>query len=116
VRRLETETTEHEGVVLLGRILNSNTDWSPRGSRVDPYMGADDWIQSWVWARIRGYVVERDRGICQVCGEEVRESPQVHHIVWRCHNGSDHPKNLMVVCDRCHRQIHARKLPLTMMQ
>lgn len=109
------EMIEHEGMVLLDRILSSNTEWSPRGSRVDPYMGVDEWIKAWMWTRIRNYVIERDNRICQVCGEET-EDLQVHHIVWKCHNGSDHPKNLMVVCEHCHRQIHARELPLIMLQ
>ena len=102
-------------MVLLDRILNSNTEWSPRGSRVDPYMGVDDWIKTWMWSRIRSFVIERDRRTCQVCGETA-EDIQIHHIVWRCHNGSDHPKNLMVVCEHCHKQIHARQLPLIMLQ
>jgi hypothetical protein len=28
--------TEHEGMVLLDRILENNPTWSPKGSRVDP--------------------------------------------------------------------------------
>ena len=112
---MDTETTEHEGVVLLGRVIGGNSEWSPRGSRVDPYMGADEWIRSWMWSRIHRFVLDRDDRTCQVCGEP-QESPQVHHIVWRSHNGSDHPKNLMVVCESCHRQIHAREMPLIMLQ
>lgn len=103
-------------MVLLGRLLTANTEWTPRGSRVDPYMGADDWIRCWMWSRIRRYVLERDHRTCQACGEQIHDNPQVHHIVWKCHNGSDHPRNLMAVCERCHRQIHARELPLSMMQ
>jgi len=107
--------TEHEGMVLLDRILSNSPAWSPKGSRVDPYMGADDWIRVWMWQHIRSYVLERDDHTCQLCGDNT-ENIQVHHIVWKCHNGSDHPKNLMVVCERCHRQIHAKQQPLIMLQ
>jgi 5-methylcytosine-specific restriction endonuclease McrA len=107
--------TEHEGMVLLDRILENSPTWSPKGSRVDPYMGVDEWTKVWMWHHIRSYVLERDGHTCQVCGEH-EEEVQVHHIVWKSHNGSDHPKNLMVVCERCHRQIHARELPLMMYQ
>ncbi|MDW5563936.1 MAG: HNH endonuclease [Methanomassiliicoccus sp.] len=106
---------EHEGMVLLDRILESNPTWSPRGSRVDPYMGVDEWIRSWMWRHIRNYVLQRDGHTCQICGDDAHEV-QVHHIVWKSHNGSDHPKNLMVVCENCHRQIHAKQLPLNMLQ
>ena len=105
---------EHEGIVLLDRILESNPTWSPKGSRVDPYMGVDDWTRSWMWHHIRCFVLERDAHTCQICGDDAHEV-QVHHIVWKSHNGSDHPRNLMVVCEHCHRQIHANQLPLNML-
>lgn len=93
---------EHEGMVLLERILESNPAWSPKGSRVDPYMGFDEWIRMWIWQEIRNFVMRRDGSTCQIFGNDAGEV-QVHHIVWKSHNGSDHPRNLMVVCDRCHR-------------
>ncbi len=106
---------EHEGVALLERLLVSNTEWSPKGSRVDPYMGADDWIRVWMWYRIRHYVLERDGNVCQICGQDAEGHAQIHHIVWRCHNGSDHPKNLMVVCEECHRQVHSKEVSIYML-
>jgi 5-methylcytosine-specific restriction endonuclease McrA len=110
-----TMESEHEGIALLERIISNNPSWSPKGSRVDPYFGVDDWIRLWMWQRIRNYVVNRDKYTCQICGDKPIDI-QVHHIVWRCQNGSDHPKNLMVVCEHCHRQIHSKQLPLNMLQ
>jgi 5-methylcytosine-specific restriction endonuclease McrA len=107
---------ENEGALLLERLLSSNAAWSPKGSRVDPYRGVDDWVRHWMWYHIRDFVLRRDEYTCQLCGEYVLGKAQLHHIVWRSHNGTDHPKNLMVVCEECHRQVHNKELPLIMLQ
>ena len=49
------------------------------------------------------------------CGDPIEDNAQVHHIIWKCHNGTDHPKNLMAVCEDCHKQIHSKELPLIML-
>jgi 5-methylcytosine-specific restriction endonuclease McrA len=74
--------TEHEGMVLLDRILENNPTWSPRGCRVDPYMGVDEWTKVWMWRHIRSYVLERDGHTCQVCGDDTGNI-QMHQIVWK---------------------------------
>lgn len=42
---------------------------------------------------------------CQ-CGCR-RVARHIHHIIPRCKGGTDHPNNLLFVCNRCHTKIHS---------
>lgn len=44
--------------------------------------------------------------VCELCGDR---SELVHHIVDRRKGGSDQLDNLMILCHKCHNQIHARE-------
>ncbi|SFU70083.1 HNH endonuclease [Alicyclobacillus macrosporangiidus] len=60
---------------------------------------------------LREYIRERDQHICQICG---RSGTQIHHVVprgrfvaaWYTFENVHDPRNLMLVCHRCHRRIH----------
>lgn len=43
--------------------------------------------------------------MCQ-CGCR-RVARHIHHITPRCKGGTDHPNNLLFVCNRCHTKIHS---------
>lgn len=55
------------------------------------------------------WVRNRDRNQCQICGD-ILPVPfgrlEVHHIIYRCNNGSDEIENLVTLCDLCHAVIH----------
>lgn len=48
----------------------------------------------------------RDHPRCERCG---RPSKVAHHIVSRKQGGSDHPSNLVALCNSCHSKIHAEQ-------
>jgi 5-methylcytosine-specific restriction endonuclease McrA len=54
---------------------------------------------------LRRNVLERDGWRCQVCGSTA--GLEVHHIRRRSHSGDDSESNLITLCSRCHRAIHA---------
>lgn len=45
--------------------------------------------------------------MCQ-CGCK-RVARHIHHIIPRCKGGTDHPNNLLFVCQRCHTRIHSEQ-------
>ncbi len=59
------------------------------------------------FANTKAYVLNRDNYICQYCkGKSKDKRLEVHHIVFRCNNGSDEPENLIAACKTCHDRIH----------
>jgi 5-methylcytosine-specific restriction protein A len=108
---MESSTWPTEEELVLSRLLNPDVAWSPEGSRVDPYDGIrDEAARAYIWGRIRHYVLERDDYTCLRCGADLHNGQaQVHHIIWRRYNGTDHPMNLMTVCDKCHKAIHQKR-------
>jgi len=60
---------------------------------------------SQTWDRLRRKRLQIDKYTCQGCGAEATKQ-NVHHIVPLHSGGSNEIKNLITLCDRCHRQIH----------
>jgi len=54
-------------------------------------------------------VRNRDK-VCQICGTVgSKDNPlTVHHIVYKCRGGSNSPENLVLLCQRCHRNLHSQ--------
>jgi len=97
----------------------------PHGTTKLPYSeGTPDLVRRLIWIRLKSAVLRRDRYVCQDCGAYfgnrrrkvydatarrgrggyVRESLEVHHIIPRSKQGSDHPGNLKTLCPACHRR------------
>ncbi len=53
-------------------------------------------------------VRDRDGHCCRWCGE--RYGVEIHHIVYRSQGGTHDTSNLVCLCGRCHRAVHAKKL------
>lgn len=60
--------------------------------------------------RLRKRVYERDDHRCQHCGRHSRPRGsaelRIRHVVPRPRGGSDHPRNLLTLCRKCHDRIH----------
>jgi len=70
------------------------------GSR-DVYPGTKDLT----WSEVAHLIRVRDHFKCQICGARA-SILQVHHIIPIYRGGSNHPSNLVTLCQKCHRKRH----------
>lgn len=76
--------------------LKELTSWNPHGSNEPaPFK------QSWSW--LRYLILRRDDWSCQIPNCK-KPASDIHHIVPRRQGGSDHPKNLVSLCERHHHE------------
>jgi len=54
---------------------------------------------------IRQSVIDRDSGLCQICG---KEATQVHHCLYKSYQGSNIAQNLICLCSSCHLKVHSK--------
>lgn len=72
------------------------------------------------WQSIVKLILERDNKQCRICGTLGHHLPwqdkkgmwwryclDVHHIIPKIQGGSNHPKNLISICQTCHKKIHS---------
>jgi 5-methylcytosine-specific restriction protein A len=87
----------------------SATGFNPEGTTEEIY--PDDLIKfpgfqnvrAHLWPVMMGAIKHRDKGKCQDCGTQ-EGCFEVHHIIPRGMGGSDHPANLKLVCQNCHKK------------
>ena len=60
----------------------------------------------------REAVLNRDNYTCQCCGKK-HVRLEVHHIIFRSMGGTDDEKNLITLCEKCHKAVHNGILVLT---
>ena len=60
----------------------------------------------------REAVLYRDNYTCQYCGKK-HVRLEVHHIIFRSMGGTDDEKNLITLCETCHKLVHDGLLILT---
>jgi len=62
---------------------------------------------------VKQYILARDGYKCQAgkCGCDDRL--HVHHITFRSNGGSDAPANLITICEKHHKELHAGKISLS---
>lgn len=62
------------------------------------------------WQRLRKVVIQRDRGLCQLCKTQglIRAGTDVDHIQSKADGGSDALQNLRLLCSSCHRRVTSR--------
>ena len=66
------------------------------------------------YANTKAYVLTRDGYVCKHCnGKNKDRRLEVHHIIYRCDNGSDEPENLITLCKTCHDNQHANSIKLS---
>ena len=65
------------------------------------------------YANTKAYVLTRDNYTCQQCGGKSKDTRlEVHHVIFRSHNGSDDESNLLTLCKACHDGLHAGTVSL----
>lgn len=58
------------------------------------------------WNDLRSHIIERDKHICVLCGYKLDDkNVHIHHIIYRAHDGSHQPKNLVSLCKYCHASL-----------
>lgn len=60
----------------------------------------------------REAVLHRDNYTCQCCGKK-HTRLEVHHIIFRIMGGVDDERNLITLCEKCHKLVHDGVLILT---
>ena len=60
----------------------------------------------------REAILHRDNYTCQCCGKK-HVRLEVHHIIFRSLGGTDDEKNLITLCEMCHKLVHDGILILT---
>lgn len=60
----------------------------------------------------REAVLHRDNYTCQCCGKK-HVRLEVHHIIFRSMGGTDDERNLITLCEKCHKAVHDGILILT---
>jgi 5-methylcytosine-specific restriction endonuclease McrA len=56
------------------------------------------------YEKLRHELLKRDGWKCQMCGTSM--NLQVHHLLFRSHQGSDTDRNLITLCAECHASLH----------
>jgi len=103
--------------------------WNPDGSKLEiwPDSKYARRYHANIWPSLAGQVIRRDGFKCQDCGvammEGLSHGPiigkskwgadlylafEVHHILPRGLGGSDHPANLKLVCQDCHKKYNEK--------
>ena len=64
------------------------------------------------YENVKAYVRARDKHTCYFNQKKCSDKLEVHHIKFRSEGGSDAPKNLITLCEKCHKKLHDGKLSL----
>ena len=67
-------------------------------------------------ASVKEFIKAAHHHECALCGADSTDngvSLHVHHRVRKADGGSDHPKNLIPLCEECHHRHHGAAIPLS---
>lgn len=66
------------------------------------------------YQNIRSFLMFREKGLCQLCGKPFTKgnSAHVHHCRQRSDSGSNSVKNLALLHEKCHKELHRKNLKL----
>ena len=79
----------------------------------------DEKVRSWGYQQGFNYgyssrrsaILHRDNYTCQCCGKKNCRL-EVHHIIFRSNGGTDDERNLITLCEDCHKKIHKEEIVL----
>lgn len=54
---------------------------------------------------------ERDGYVCMICGQ-YSERAQGHHVIYVSEGGSASTRNIVTLCDECHKDYHHGRLKI----
>jgi 5-methylcytosine-specific restriction endonuclease McrA len=54
--------------------------------------------------KLRLHILRRDNWRCQLCGS--MRQLEVHHLLFRSHDGQDTEQNLVALCHPCHSALY----------
>lgn len=63
------------------------------------------------FANSREHALSRDKYTCQCCGAK-KTRLEVHHIIYRSNGGTDDLDNLITLCEKCHKKVHAGEITI----
>lgn len=82
-----------------------------------PEIGSMDYQQGdmYGYQNMRGYLMAREKGLCQVCRKEFNKgnTSHIHHIIERNNGGTNKPNNLAILHKKCHINLHKKGLNLS---
>ncbi len=59
------------------------------------------------WIKLKQFVYERDKGVCQYCQQKAEyHKTHCHHVLELGEHGTNHPSNLKTACHKCHERKH----------
>ena len=67
--------------------------------------------ENYGFADSREHALFRDKHTCQCCGAK-KVRLEVHHIVYRSNGGTNDLSNLITLCEKCHKKVHAGKIAI----
>lgn len=105
-----------QSLLPIGRIILETGTFDPHALK-NPEVLRQKWLYqkgvNYGFANTKAYVLTRDSYSCQQCqGKSKDRRLEVHHIVFRSHNGSDEESNLITLCKTCHTALHAGEVTL----
>lgn len=68
-----------------------------------------EYIHSEEWKKKRQHIAWTQKNTCQICGNKVYKNFQVHHLNYE-NLGKEQDKDLILLCEHCHSNIHKRDL------
>jgi len=71
------------------------------GDEIDKAYGSQ------AWRKLARSVIDRDAGICHICGKPGADT--AHHLEEKREGGTDDPRNLRAVHRGCHNRAHGRR-------
>lgn len=89
---------EYVLIIILISLIALN--WLFKANKNIPYK---EYLKTKHWKIIRAKALKRANNHCQLCGSKYRL--QVHHNNYK-HLWHEHPDDLIVLCDNCHRKFH----------
>lgn len=87
-------------------------DWVMFKSELPSYrrMRYGDYLRTPHWEDVRFQAIRHANWLCEQCGRSgTGVTLHVHHKTYE-RLGHEKPEDLMVLCDSCHREIHAEKI------
>jgi 5-methylcytosine-specific restriction endonuclease McrA len=99
------------------RLARDVAKWERRMSAAER-KAIEDRAERAAWQTVSALVKARDGYRCRVCSMRTtrmgcgdpRRWAHVHHIVYRSAGGGSYPRNLILLCGRCHDDEHQHRI------